>query len=47
MDKGAESVLELVQAAQPEQNGKFFNIHVRGWEETEGLNRYNGGEVPW
>lgn len=37
----------MVQKARPAQNGKFFNIHVPGWERAEGLNQYDGEEVPW
>ncbi|KAF7125439.1 hypothetical protein CNMCM5793_001617 [Aspergillus hiratsukae] len=44
---GAEAVLDIVQKATPSQNGKFLNIHVPGWEENEGWNRYDGKDVPW
>ncbi|RHZ60695.1 uncharacterized protein CDV56_105552 [Aspergillus thermomutatus] len=44
---GAEAVLNIVQKATPSQNGKALNIHVPGWEENEGLNQYDGKEVPW
>ncbi|RHZ57449.1 hypothetical protein CDV55_104632 [Aspergillus turcosus] len=44
---GAEAVLDIVQKATTSQNGKFLNIRVPGWEENEGLNQYDGKEVPW
>ncbi|KAF4186521.1 hypothetical protein CNMCM7927_005344 [Aspergillus lentulus] len=44
---GAKAVLDIVQKATPSQNGKALNIHVPGWEENEGLNQYDGKEVPW
>lgn len=47
VETGAKSVVDVVQKANPEQNGKFLNIHVPGWEEAEGLNQYGGGELPW
>jgi hypothetical protein len=40
-------VIDIVQKASPEQNGRFVNIHVPGWEEAKGNNQYPGGEVPW
>ncbi|KAJ5667691.1 Short-chain dehydrogenase/reductase SDR [Penicillium maclennaniae] len=47
VETGAEKVLDIIQKVTPEQNGKFVNIHVPGWEEAEGKNQYPGGEVPW
>lgn len=44
---GAQGVLDIVQKTTPSQNGKALNIHVPGWEENEGLNQYDGKEVPW
>jgi hypothetical protein len=44
---GAKAVLDIVQKSTPSQNGKALNIHVPGWEENEGLNQYDGKEVPW
>jgi hypothetical protein len=40
-------VIDIVQRANPEQNGKFVNIHVPGWEKAGGRIQYHGGEIPW
>ncbi|KAJ5878389.1 hypothetical protein N7455_001854 [Penicillium solitum] len=47
VEVGAEKVLDIIQKATPEQNGKFVNIHVPGWETREGPNQYDGKEIPW
>ncbi|KAF9238165.1 hypothetical protein DTO027I6_7872 [Penicillium roqueforti] len=47
VEVGAEKVLDIIQKATPEQNGKFVNIHVPGWEKREGSNQYDGKEIPW
>ncbi|KPI37268.1 C-factor [Cyphellophora attinorum] len=45
---GVKAVLDIVFGAGPEQNGKFLNIRVAGWEEnTKGPNKYDGKEIPW
>ncbi|EYE92873.1 NAD(P)-binding protein [Aspergillus ruber CBS 135680] len=44
---GAEAVVDMVRNATTEQNGKFLNIRVPGWEENPGFNQYDGKEVPW
>jgi hypothetical protein len=37
-----------VLKATPEQNGKFLNVRVEGWNgEVEGRNVYDGKEIPW
>ncbi|XHG05982.1 hypothetical protein AWENTII_009194 [Aspergillus wentii] len=46
-ETGAEAVVKTIQNATPAENGRFFNIHVPGWEKHDGLNQYNGSEVPW
>lgn len=46
-EESANAVLDVVREKGPESNGKFFNIRVKGWEEAEGLNQYDGAEVPW
>ncbi|KAJ5893317.1 Short-chain dehydrogenase/reductase SDR [Penicillium taxi] len=47
VETGAEKVMDIVQKANTEQNGKYLTIHVPGWEYAEGINQYPGGEVPW
>ncbi|KAL8643140.1 MAG: hypothetical protein Q9228_000265 [Teloschistes exilis] len=44
---GATAVLEAVHQYGKEENGKFYNIRVAGWEEKEGLNQYDGLNPPW
>ncbi|KAJ5773758.1 hypothetical protein N7457_008654 [Penicillium paradoxum] len=46
-ETGAEKVVDIIQKATPEQNGKFINIHVPGWEVPEGADQYDGKEIPW
>ncbi|CAG8140825.1 unnamed protein product [Penicillium olsonii] len=47
VETGAERVLEVIQRVTPDQNGKFFNIHIPGWEAAEGADQYDGKEIPW
>ncbi|KAH8821962.1 putative short chain oxidoreductase [Xylogone sp. PMI_703] len=44
---GVEAVKNLILKADPTMNGKFYNIHVPGWENAEGPNQYDGAELPW
>ncbi|KAE8137727.1 hypothetical protein BDV38DRAFT_292647 [Aspergillus pseudotamarii] len=45
---GAEAVLKIIlEANHKDTNGKFLNIHVPGWEQTQGFNQYDGAEIPW
>lgn len=44
---GAKEVRRIVLDADTSDNGKFRNILVPGWENADGPNRYDGGEVPW
>lgn len=44
---GATAILEAVHKYGKEENGKYFNIRVPGWEHNEGLNRYDGLNPPW
>ncbi|KZF23355.1 short-chain dehydrogenase-like protein [Xylona heveae TC161] len=46
-ETGAEATLNIVFRVQKEDNGKFYNIHVPGWENHEGINAYAGEIVPW
>ncbi|KAJ6138821.1 Short-chain dehydrogenase/reductase SDR [Penicillium samsonianum] len=47
VEVGAEKILDIIQKATPEQNGRFVNIHVPGWETREGPNQYDGKDIPW
>lgn len=44
---GASAVLEAVHKYGKEDNGKYYNIRVAGWEKNEGLNQYDGLSPPW
>ncbi|KAJ5584010.1 Short-chain dehydrogenase/reductase SDR [Penicillium hispanicum] len=47
VETGAEKVVDIIQRTGPEQNGKFVNIRVPGWENAPGINQYDGEEIPW
>lgn len=48
VETGAEAVLKIIlEANHAETNGKFLNIHVPGWEQSNGFNQYDGEEIPW
>lgn len=47
VEVGVKEFVRIMLQSGPESNGKFFNIHVPGWENAEGPNQYPGGEVPW
>ncbi|KAH8694291.1 hypothetical protein BGW36DRAFT_454900 [Talaromyces proteolyticus] len=47
VEVGARATLNIVHNKTEKDNGKFFNIHVEGWEQKEGPNQYNGAELPW
>lgn len=46
-EQSATGLLERIDQATATDTGKFFNVRVPGWENSEGLNRYDGTEVPW
>lgn len=47
VEQSSNAVLDIIFRATTADNGKFFNIHIPGWEKAEGLNQYDGAEVPW
>lgn len=47
VDVGTKAVLEIVDKAKPEHNGKFIDVEVPGWAAPGKLNQYAGGEIPW
>ncbi|KAF2197873.1 short-chain dehydrogenase-like protein [Delitschia confertaspora ATCC 74209] len=47
IEQGSNAVSDIVLRVTKEDTGKFFNIHVPGWEHAEGLNQYAGENVPW
>ncbi|BCS02775.1 SDR family oxidoreductase [Aspergillus luchuensis] len=46
-EQSVKGLLDIIVPATQEDNGKFFNIRVPGWEQAEGLNQYDGAVVPW
>ncbi|RAK89142.1 short-chain dehydrogenase-like protein [Aspergillus costaricaensis CBS 115574] len=46
-EQSVQGLLDIIVPATQENNGKFFNIRVPGWEQAEGLNQYDGEVVPW
>ncbi|KAL2869105.1 uncharacterized protein BJX67DRAFT_32495 [Aspergillus lucknowensis] len=47
VETGAKETLKYIRQAGPELNGRFLNIHVPGWENAPGPNRYDGKDLPW
>lgn len=47
VEQGAKATADVVFRVTEKDTGKFFNIHVPGWEEAEGLNQYAGENPPW
>jgi hypothetical protein len=47
VETGADRVIDIAQNACPEQNGKFYNIYLPDWEDTEGFYQYDGKEICW
>ena len=47
VDVGVKEVIRIMTSSGPESTGKFLNIHVPGWENAAGPNRYDGKEPPW
>ncbi|CAH0053831.1 unnamed protein product [Clonostachys solani] len=43
----SKATLDVIIQSGPESNGKFLNIHVPGWENSPGLNQYEGGQPAW
>lgn len=44
---GVRALKDLILSATADANGKFYNIHVPGWEHAEGPNQYDGAVIPW
>jgi len=47
VEVGAEKTLDKILAAGKEQNGEYLNIHVPGWENAPGPNKYDGKFPGW
>jgi len=47
VETGVRAVIDLILKSGPDQNGKFLNIYIPGWESAPGPNQYDGKELPW
>ncbi|KAF9634144.1 Short-chain dehydrogenase/reductase SDR [Lasiodiplodia theobromae] len=47
VEEGAQAALNILMNATPKISGKFFNIHIPGWETKTGFSKYDGSEIPW
>ncbi|KKK15736.1 hypothetical protein P175DRAFT_0558591 [Aspergillus ochraceoroseus IBT 24754] len=47
VETGAKEVVRMLREADSEFNGRFRNIHVPGWENKSGPNKYDGKDAPW
>ncbi|KAL1615941.1 hypothetical protein SLS56_011636 [Neofusicoccum ribis] len=46
-EEGAKATLDIVFRVTTTDNGKFYNVHVPGWENVPGPNKYRGEIIPW
>ncbi|KAJ3539552.1 hypothetical protein NM208_g5443 [Fusarium decemcellulare] len=47
VEASAKGVFELVSSICQEDNGKFLNIDVPDFVNSQGFQPYTGGEIPW
>ncbi|KAJ6445897.1 emp24/gp25L/p24 family protein [Purpureocillium lavendulum] len=47
VETSVNATLDIVSRAKTADTGKFFNIHVPGYEDAPGINQYDGGQPPW
>ncbi|EXJ91482.1 hypothetical protein A1O3_00030 [Capronia epimyces CBS 606.96] len=47
VEEGANGILEILKGITKADTGKFFDIHVPGWDKTTSFNHYEGGVLPW
>ncbi|KAH8828829.1 short-chain dehydrogenase-like protein [Flagelloscypha sp. PMI_526] len=47
VEQSVTAIFDIISRANIESSGKFFQVHVPGWENAPGLNQYGGGELPW
>ncbi|OAP63385.1 hypothetical protein AYL99_02612 [Fonsecaea erecta] len=47
VEVGARATLDILFKSTKEDNGKYKNIHVPGWENVQGPNVYDGRDVSW
>ncbi|GAD95299.1 hypothetical protein PVAR5_3941 [Paecilomyces variotii No. 5] len=47
VEVGAKEVIRISNEASKEDSGKFFDIHVPGWDSKGGPNTYTGSVLPW
>lgn len=47
VETGVKSVVEIILSADKSSNGRFRNVHVAGYENVEGPNKYDGKDIAW
>jgi hypothetical protein len=47
VEVGVKATLDILLRSTRDDNGKFYNIYVPGYENAEGAHRYDGKEIPW
>ncbi|OCK74077.1 hypothetical protein K432DRAFT_311418, partial [Lepidopterella palustris CBS 459.81] len=47
VEQGTKAGLDIVNGKVKLDNRKFSNIPVKGWENSPGLNQYDGAILPW
>ncbi|EXJ95963.1 hypothetical protein A1O1_01088 [Capronia coronata CBS 617.96] len=47
VEVGSKAVLDILDMATKEQNGKFLDIHLPDFPSEGGVKLYQGGEIPW
>ncbi|KAK2034765.1 NAD(P)-binding protein [Colletotrichum zoysiae] len=46
-EQGAKASLDIIYRPNEQTNGKMPKVFVKGWENVEGPNVYDGTDVPW
>ncbi|KAK1595299.1 uncharacterized protein LY79DRAFT_547317 [Colletotrichum navitas] len=46
-EQGAKASLEIIYRPNEQTNGKMPKVFVKGWENANGPNVYDGTDVPW
>ncbi|KAL5051983.1 hypothetical protein BDW71DRAFT_193475 [Aspergillus fruticulosus] len=47
VETSAEAVLKYVRQDGKESNGRYWDVHIPGWENAPEPNKYLGGDAPW
>lgn len=46
-EQGAKASLDIIYRPNEETNGKMPKVFVKGWENAQGPNVYDGTDAPW